>query len=336
MKAIFLVRTKEKMNSVYIKEEVETHLQELLPIETYTKDEIIKSKDLFLDVKYIFSTWYMPTFTDAEVKAYFPSLKAVFYAAGTVKYFAEPFLRNSVKVYSAASVNGVAVAEFTTAQILLANKGYFQAQKECKKPFFKFSYYNARKFVYAKAGNYKAKIGLIGAGAVGSKVVELLKSYKLDIYICDPHVSEERINRMGAKRVDLSELFKICDVISNHLPDIPETKGILNYSLFSTMKPMATFINTGRGAQVVEKDLLRALKNEPNRCALLDVYSHEPLWPWSPLNWRKNVFLTPHIAGSTSHEEQRMAEYMYEAYYDCAAGKQNACEVTIEMLARMA
>lgn len=336
MEAIFLVKTKEKLNSVYTKNEVESNLQTLLPVEIYTKEDVIKNKDAFSQVKYVFSTWYMPTFTESEVKEYFPVLEAVFYAAGTVKYFAEPFLKNGIKVFSATRANGIAVAEFAAAQILLANKGYFQAQKECKRPFFKLSYKKARQYTFSKTGNYNAKVGLIGAGAVGSRVVELLKHYKLDIYVTDPYVSEERIHALGATKVELPELFRNCDVISNHLPDIPETKCELNYSLFVTMKPAATFINTGRGAQVLEKDLVQALKEQPHRCAVLDVYSHEPLWPWSPLNWRKNVFLTPHIAGSTSQEEQRMAEYMFDAYKDYIAGKQNINEVTIEMLARMA
>ena len=141
-------------------------------IEHWTITTDVKS---FTEVKYIFSTWYMPTFNEKEIRDYFPALEAVFYAAGTVKYFAEPFMKSGVKIFSAAKANGVPVAEFTASQIILANKGYFQAQKECKRPFFKFSFNKARQIVYSKTGNYQARVGLIGAGAVGSKVVELLK-----------------------------------------------------------------------------------------------------------------------------------------------------------------
>lgn len=56
------------------------------------------------------------------------------------------------------------------------------------------------------------------------------------------------------------------------------------------MKPNATFINTGRGRQVVEKDLARALREEPGRAALLDVLTKEPYAPWNPLMRRKNAF----------------------------------------------
>ena len=73
---------------------------------------------------------------------------------------------------------------------------------------------------------------------------------------------------------------------------------MLNGSLFSLMKPNATFINTGRGAQVVEADLIDALKAEPNRVALLDVTMPEPPKPDSLFYKMDNVFLSPHIAGS--------------------------------------
>lgn len=335
MKAIFLVKDKAKVRKVY-SEELINKLEFSEPLIEYTKEEIVTNSRKFAAVKYIFSTWYMPVFNENEIKEYFPALEAVFYAAGTVKYFAEPFMKCGVKVFSSAKANGIPVAEFTAAQIVLANKGYFQAQKECKKPFFKLAFNKARRIVYSKNGNYHARIGLIGAGAVGSKVIELLKPYDLGIYVYDPYISDERANELCVTKMDLEELFSACDVISNHLPDVESTRGILNYSLFSRMKPAATFINTGRGAQVVEKDLIKALREAPQRCALLDVTSHEPLWPWSPLNWQHNVFITPHIAGSVSQEEQRMAEYMFRAYDDLRKGKSSPYEVTWEMLDKMA
>lgn len=111
---------------------------------------------------------------------------------------------------------------------------------------------------------------------------------------------------------------------------------MLNYELLSLMKVSATFINVGRGTRVNEKDLFKALKKEPERCALLDVTSHEPIWPWSPLLYMNNDFITPHIAGSSNCEEERMAEYMIKAYEDLKKGMPNGCEITEESLKIMA
>lgn len=335
MKAIFLAKDDIKIKSVYSSDIVKKRLSNLGKIEYVTKDDILRERERFSEVKYIFSTWYMPTFTEKEVTELFPKLEAMFYAAGTVKYFAEPFIKCGVRVFSAAAANAIPVAEFAASQIILANKGYYQAQLECKKPLFRLSYSKARSFAYSKSGNYDANIGLIGAGAVGRKVIEYLKSYHLNIYVTDPYLSDEAAQDLGVQKLEIKELFKKCDVISNHLPDIVETKGMLNYELFSLMKDSATFINTGRGAQVDERGLVRALKEKRNRCAVLDVYSHEPLWPWSALNWTKNVFLTPHIAGSISNEEQRMAEYMCNAFNAYENGEYSPMEIDLDSIRKM-
>ena len=82
---------------------------------------------LFARTRVIFSSWGMPALTEAQIAAHFPNLEAVYYAAGTVQYFARPFLKRGVRVFSAWAANGVPVVEFTVAQIVLAGKGYFQS-----------------------------------------------------------------------------------------------------------------------------------------------------------------------------------------------------------------
>lgn len=298
----------------------------------FTKNDLLCKSLELKECEYIFSTWYMPVFTKEEIGVLFPSLRCIFYAAGTVKYFAEPFLEKGVRVFTASYANGIPVAEFTASQILLAGKGYFQAQRTYKWPIWHRGFNKARGYAERKFGNYGANIGIIGCGAIGSKVVELLKPYKLNVFVYDPYLSDERVRELGVKKIELKNLFRICDVVSNHLPDVPETKHIINKDMFYSMKPTATFINTGRGAQVDEKALNKVLKKNKDMCALLDVTSHEPLYPWSPLYWRKNVFLTPHIAGSLSKEYNRMVEYMVQAYQDVLEGKNNICETTLETI----
>ncbi len=300
----------------------------------YTKEDVIRNSSELKDCRYIFSTWYMPEFSEEEIAELFPSLECVFYAAGTVKYFAEPFLKKGVRVFTAAQVNGIPVAEFAAAQIILAGKGYFQAQRAYRWPAWRRRYNASRAYAERKSGNYGAMVGIIGCGAIGSKVVELLSSYNLNMCVCDPYLNQERADFLGVKKVSIEDLFETCDVISNHLPDIPETRGIIGESLLNRMKPTATFINTGRGAQVDEKALDRVLKRHKDRCALLDVTSHEPLFPWSPLYRRKNVFLTPHIAGSLSGEHGRMVEYMVMAYRDVMEGNPNPCETSLDIISK--
>lgn len=301
-----------------------------------TKEDVISNPEQYKDVVYIFSTWYMPSFTESDVKELFPSLRALFYSAGSVKYFAEPFLKNGVRVFSSARANGISVAEFVAAQVVLANKGYFQAQQSNKSVFWRFAFKRAKVYAEHRPGNYNAKVGLIGCGAVGAEVVRLLKPYRVEILVHDPYLSDARCADLGVKNVTLQTLFESCDVISNHLPDIPSTRGIINYDLLKRMKDYSTFINTGRGAQVIEQDLSRLLRERSTICALLDVVQHEVLKPWSSLLRRKNVFISPHIAGSVGNETLRMVEHSLKAYDDFINGRNNTNEVTLAMLDKMA
>lgn len=283
-------------------------------IDVYTKEDVLSFPTRFKDVEYIFSTWYMPLFIIEEVRQFFPSLKALFYSAGSVKYFAAPFLNAGVRVFNAAPANADAVAEFVVAQIILANKGYYQSQAANKSFLWRWAFKRAKTYSENRKGNYGTRVGLIGCGNIGSKVARLLSSYSLEVVICDPYVSKERCDELGVENVTLTNLFETCDVISNHLPNISATRNLINYDLLNRMKDYTTFINTGRGEQVVEEDLAKVLKKKPSICALLDVVRHETLRPWSPFLRRKNVFISPHIAGSIGDETLRMVDYILSVY----------------------
>ncbi len=330
MKEIVLVQNRQ--DGEWLRRELSQFDQAFGELGVLTRDDVLKDPSSSRNTERIFSTWYMPVFTDEEVRTLFPKLKEVFYGAGTVNYFAEPFLKNGVRVFSAAKANGTPVAEFVVAQIILANKGYYQAQRSYKSLLWKWNFLRSRRFAESHVGNYDAKVGLIGFGAVGRQVAMLLKPYHVSVYAYDPYVKDEVFSEAGIERMELDEIFKNCDVISNHLPDIPSTMGMLNAKCFSQMKDNVTFINTGRGAQIVEKDLSRAIRKRKNACAVLDVTRHEPVFPWSPLLWNKNVFITPHIAGSLSQEKQRLVERMVAAAKMIDEGMACEYEVTLVQL----
>ncbi len=334
MKQIIL--TKKPTEGKRLKDKIVRLNKGLNSIRCFTQDDVVDSQKEFVDVEVIFSTWYMPELSEDEIAAFFPCLKAVFYAAGTVKYFAEPFLRRGIRVFSAANANGVPVAEFVAAQVILANKGYFLAQHSYKSLMGLLAFRRSRRFSEAHMGNCGSMVGLIGFGAVGRQVARYLQPYRLKVVAYDPYVSDIVFEELGVMRTDLNELFSECDVISNHLPDISVTKGLLNYELFSKMKDNVTFINTGRGAQVVEKDLSKAILRRKNACAVLDVTRHEPVFPWSPILWNRKVFITPHIAGSLSGEDIRLVEAMMTAYDSFLAGEESEYEVFLSQLSNMA
>lgn len=287
--------------------------------------------DFLADCEIAFSTWGMPQFTKEEIAKYMPKLKAVFYSAGTVQYFARPFLESGIKVFSAFAANAVPVAEYTFAQITLAAKGYFQSEKN-----YRFLPVRSLLFANSSTGNFGCKVGLVGLGAIGKMVAEKLKALDVEVYACDPFVPEETAKELGVTLVDMETLFSECDIISNHLANKPELENIFNGKLFKRMKKRSTFINTGRGAQVAEYQLAFSLLLHPSRTFVADVIKKE-FFPYiSPLFWCPNAILTPHIAGSTGKEPQRMAYYMMEEMEKLVAGESTKYEVTLESLERMA
>ena len=298
----------------------------------YTKEEVLSEPEKFKATEYVFSTWGMPTFTEEEIKRCLPSLKAVFYGAGTVQAFARPFLNCGVKVFSAWAANAVPVAEYTVAQIILANKGFFSSSRIAKTGDRKA----ASQCFHSYPGNYEVKIGIIGAGMIGKLVIKMLKNYNLEVLVFDPFLPDEKAKELGVRKVDLEAIFKECQVVSNHLANNEQTQGMLHGKLFESMLPYSTFINTGRGAQVVEADLINTLKKRSDLTALLDVTLPEPPESDSELYTLPNCILTPHIAGSAGNEVRRMGEYMKAEYANFTSDKPCQYEVTLKMLETMA
>ena len=301
--------------------------------EHYGCEKIYTSADLrtLPPVECLFSTWGMPILTVEQVKKYFPALRAVFYAAGSVKYFADSFLKNGVRVFSGWQANAIPVVETAVSQILLANKGFFYLSRLCKK-----NYVAAREATSCFPGNYGAKVGILGSGAIGMRVIRELRRHDLQIYVYSPEFTEELAAKEGVKRASLAEIFEECDVISNHMADVPATRGLIGKPLFSSIRPYSVFINTGRGAQVDETVLLEKLERDRTVTAVLDVTYPEPPTPSSKLYTLENVVLTPHTAGSLGFEVHRMAQYMIDESQRYFTGKQCLYEVTEEMLKTMA
>ena len=335
MKSVFIGLEK---NIDYVYDEASfSRLHELCDLThapVITKDNIEEYAAELKDTEFAFSTWGMQHYTVEEIKKYFPSLRALFYAAGTVKDFAREFLEAGVKVFSAWGANAVPVAEYAVAQIILANKGFYTAMHYCtQNPADRDSSHAIFK---AHRGNYGARVGLLGLGMIGSMVAEMLQQYKLEVVAFDPFCSVEKAASLGVTLVSLEELFSTCDVISNHLANKPETVGIINHELIFSMQETVTFLNTGRGAQVDEEALAEFMAYHPFATAVLDVTDPEPPLPTSPLFGKMNIYLTPHIAGSSGDEVHRLAEYMCDECKNFIEGKPTKWEVTVDMLKTMA
>lgn len=280
-------------------------------------------------VEALFSTWGMPVM-DEEFFNRLPRLRAVFYAAGSVKRFAtaRAFLRGVV-ICGAWAANAIPVCEYTVSVIRLSLKRFWAYERRTRA---------RRTFAHdlPVAGGYGARVGLVSLGAIGRRVLEALRGGDLEILAYDPFLPQPQIRHEGAQPASLEEIFRLCDVISLHTPWLPETEKLINEPLLRQMKEGATLVNTARGALVDEEALCRVLAERPDLTAVLDVTYPEPPAPESPLYSLENAVVTPHIAGSMDGEIERMGLWMVEEFERWLAGKTLCHQIFPEHLPRMA
>jgi phosphoglycerate dehydrogenase-like enzyme len=103
----------------------------------------------------------------------------------------------------------------------------------------------------------------------------------------------------NAKRVPLDELLRTSDVICLHVPLTDNTRGMISDDEFAKMKPTSVIVSSCRGPVIDEAALIRALENGAIAGAGLDVTEIEPIQEDNPLLKMRNVFMTPHLAGSS-------------------------------------
>jgi phosphoglycerate dehydrogenase-like enzyme len=284
--------------------------------------------DTLADIEVIFATWGIPVFTQAQFDK-MPKLKAVFYAAGNVKAFAPGLLERDIILVSAWAINAIPPSEMCLSQILLSLRGYFRTVRQYKAQ----KSFEAKKFW--RPGVMEETVGLIGLGFIGTRVRELLRGYPLKVIAHDPFLSTERAQALNVESVSLDDMFKQAFIVSNHIPDLETTRGVLTAKHFGSMREGATFINTGRGAQVVEAGLIATLKARPDLTALLDVTWPEPPASDSELWTLPNVVISPHIGGTVGHEVVRLADCVIEEFEAWQAGKPLRYRVTKEVFKTM-
>lgn len=280
------------------------------------------------EIEVIFATWGMIRFEERHFRA-MPKLKAVFYAAGNVKAFAEPLIQRGLILVSAWEANAIPVAEMCLSQILLSLRGYFRSVRRYRE----IKTHDAKKF--PRSGVNGETVGMIGMGKIGARLTRLLKDYPLKIIAHDPFLTAERAAALGVERVPLDQVFQRALVVCNHIPDLPTTKGVLKGEHFLALRDGATFINTGRGAQVVENDLADVLQARPDLTALVDVTWPEPPPADSKLWSLPNLIISPHIGGTVGDEVVRLADLVIAEFESWATGKKLKQQVTAEVLATM-
>lgn len=161
-----------------------------------------------------------------------------------------------------------AVAEHAVALLLTLNRKIHKAHNRVREGNFSLD---------GLVGfDLKGKsVGIVGTGKIGSVFAQIIKGFGCRLLAFDVRQNEALVAATGLEYVPLEQLFAESDIISLHVPLMPQTYHLVNEAALALMKPGVVLINTSRGALVDAAALIRALKQGRIGAAALDVYEEE-------------------------------------------------------------
>ncbi|HDL16495.1 MAG TPA: 3-phosphoglycerate dehydrogenase, partial [Rhizobiales bacterium] len=144
-------------------------------------------------------------------------------------------------------------------------------------------------------------LGLLGFGMIGQSAARMARGLEMEVIAHDPHVPGDAQGWKLAERVSLDDLIARSDILSVHVPLLPETRNLIDAAAMARMKKGSFLINTARGGVIEEDDLIAALKSGQIGGAALDVFAGEPLSQEGAAKFAgvPNLIMTPHISGVT-------------------------------------
>jgi D-3-phosphoglycerate dehydrogenase len=245
---------------------------------------------------------------DAAALAFAQKLKVVArYGVGFDNVDLEAARLHHIIVTNTPGANSKSVAELTITLILNLLRPVIPAVQKTKEgewPRFKGISLQGK------------TVGLVGCGAIGKETARKLAGFDCEILAFD--IDEDKIfaSEHGVRYVPLETLLAESDIVSLHLPGVPETSGLVNEDFIRKMKPSSYLINTARGNLVDESALIDALRSGYLRGAALDVFQQEPPEAENPLLKLDQVLVTPHMG---AHSDSATNSMGWMALDDCLA-----------------
>jgi D-3-phosphoglycerate dehydrogenase len=140
-------------------------------------------------------------------------------------------------------------------------------------------------------------VGIVGLGRIGTEFARRARAIFGCILACDPYISPQAFEAVGARAVGLDELLARSDAVTLHVPLTSKTRHMIGARELALMKPSAVLVNTARGAVVDQVALAEALRARTIEGAACDVFEREPAQLDHPLFRCDNFIASPHTAG---------------------------------------
>lgn len=164
-------------------------------------------------------------------------------------------------------------------------------------------------------------IGLVGTGAIGSRVAELFNAFGCRVLAANDHSHKSSTDHITY--LPLKELLPLADILSLHCPLTDSTRKLIGKEELALMKPSALLLNTARGPVVDSQALADALNSGALAGAGIDVFEIEPPLPLDhPLLHTPNTIVTPHVAFATEESMLKRADIVFESLNQWLCGHQ--------------
>ena len=230
-----------------------------------------------------------------------------------------------VLVANNRGANADAVAEATVALMLECYRTMSYYDKRLKsEPFLNVKNDALAAGVHELRGKH---IGFVGMGAIAKEAARRLANWKVKMSYYDVfRPTPEQEKELNIEYLPFEEIVKQCDVISMHIPVLPDTINMMGEEQFRTMKPTAMIVNTARGEVIDQVALAKALEAGEIAHAGLDVLSPEPVPADHPLlnmspEGAARLTLTPHTGGMTDEAFITMLNGAINNFEAMEAGK---------------
>ncbi len=214
-----------------------------------------------------------------------------------------------IEVIPATGANAESVAEYVlaTAMILLRGAAYRSTSAVAAGRW--------PRQMLSQGREISGKVlGLVGLGSIGQVTARKARAFGVRVLAHDPALADDAPlwRELGVAPRALDALLAESDIVSLHLPLVPQTRRLMGAERIARMKPGAVLVNSARGGIVDEAALARALQAGRLAGAALDVFEDEPLAAASVLADAPNLLLTPHIAGVTLESNERVCAFIAE------------------------
>lgn len=227
--------------------------------------------------------------------------------------------KKNVDVMNTPGANANGVAEEVVALMLAGARKIVAADISCRK-----GEWEKTAFMGTELTN--KTIGIIGLGNIGKLLAKRLEGFEMKVMGFDPFISASVASELGVELTSVEEIFKKADFISLHIPENPETKGLINKNYFDMMKPGAMLINCARAGIINENDL-RTAKQTKKIIFCNDVYPKDEAGPKSVADIAD--IMVPHLGASTAEANfvaaKRSAEqtiaYFEKGITNCVVNK---------------